>query len=93
MYDNAWCPALVFDKSLGISKKQAMKAFKEPSRLFLLFAFSHACFRRVRNRGERNNPVSYDIFGRAINFPSALCITEEQIERIVGTLRKVLKGE
>jgi len=99
VYNSAWCTTLVFDKSLGISKEQAMKAFEncgQPSRPFFYPLSSMPAFAAYVdscNGGERNDPVSYDISGRAINLPSALCITEEQIEQIAGTLRKLLRDK
>ena len=96
VYNSAWCVALVFDKSLGITKEQAMKAFEDrsqPSRPFFyplssLPAFKDYC--TPTNGGIVNNPIAYDVSSRAINLPTALCITEEQIEQIVATLKTFL---
>ena len=97
VYNSAWCVALVFDKELGISKEQGMQAFEnrgQPSRPFFyplssLPAFKH--YLSENNGGIKNCPIAYDISSRAINLPTALCLTDLEIEQIVSTLYFLLK--
>ena len=39
---------------------------------------------------SRRNPVSYDLAGRAINLPSALSLTEEQVDRVCAVLHRLM---
>lgn len=96
VYNSAWCTALVFDKKLGISKEQGMKAFEnrdQPSRPFFYPLSSLPAFKAYlsdTNGGEKNNPVAYDISSRSINLPSALCVTQEHIDQIVATVKALI---
>ena len=96
VYNSTWCVALVFDKSLGITKEQAMQAFEDrgqPSRPFFYPLSSLPAFEKYLtqdNGGAKNNPVAYNISSRAINLPTALCVTEEQIKQISDTLKLLL---
>jgi perosamine synthetase len=89
--------ALVFGKSWHITKEQALQTFEEhdqPSRPFSYPLSMMPAFKDLisdANGGAKNNPVAYNISSRAINLPSALCLTEDQIKAIVKTLRVLLK--
>ncbi|MDR2397056.1 MAG: DegT/DnrJ/EryC1/StrS family aminotransferase [Puniceicoccales bacterium] len=96
IFNSAWCVALVFGEKHKISQEQAMKFFtdhNQPSRPFFYPLSSLPAFKNFvseSNGGRLNNPISYDISNRAINLPTALSITQEQIEQIVQTLRVML---
>ena len=41
-------------------------------------------------RASRANPVSYDLAARAINLPSALTLTEDQVDRVCEVVRRLV---
>jgi perosamine synthetase len=41
-------------------------------------------------RARRANPVSYDLAGRAINLPSALSLTEAQVDRVCAVVTRLI---
>jgi len=80
--NGAWAPALVFDKSLNISKDKAMSFLSEkslPVRPFFYPLSSTPAF-NLESSLKKLNPHSYDISSRAINLPSSLNLTFEQID-------------
>lgn len=90
-----WMVTLVVDRSYGLSTSEMMHYFDRRSidtRPFLpplssLPAFSG--YDAVCGAAERN-PVSYDIAARSINLPSALMLTESQVDRVCTDLRELL---
>ena len=41
-------------------------------------------------RAQRDNPVSYDLATRAINLPSALTLTQSQVDRVCAVVRRLV---
>jgi perosamine synthetase len=91
-----WMVTVVVDGSYGLSDKQMMDSFDRVGidvRPFLpplssLRAFSNY---DTRNAGAENNPVSYDIAGRAINLPSALMLEEMHVDAVCDHFRNLLR--
>jgi perosamine synthetase len=90
-----WMVTLVVDRSYGLSTNEMMRYFDVQSidtRPFLpplssLTAFSE--YDTIFGAAERN-PVAYDIAARSINLPSALMLTESQVDRVCTALRELL---
>lgn len=90
-----WMNTVVVDASFGLDKfalQAKLEARQIDTRPFFsplssLKAFSNdaqATLARQRNR------VSYDVAGRALNLPSALMLTEEQVDKVCADLRDIL---
>jgi perosamine synthetase len=90
-----WMVTLVVDRSYGLSTNEMMRYFDRCSidtRPFLpplssLTAFSE--YETVCGAAARN-PVAYDVAARSINLPSALMLTESQVDRVCTDLRELL---
>lgn len=81
IYNGAWCPALVFDTSLNITRDFAIKKLSElglPSRPFFYPLSSLPAFDQAETYNQKNKNA-YDISSRGICLPCALNLTEEQI--------------
>ena len=68
--NGAWTTALVFGKSHGISKNEAMAAIERiglPSRPFLYPLLSLPAYPGLKERYAEKNPIAYDISDRGIN--------------------------
>jgi perosamine synthetase len=87
-----WMVGAVIDPSLDVTKtdvRQALAADGIDSRPFFhplssLPAYSHLADGRAR----ADNPVTYRISPFGINLPSALCLTEAQVDRVCATFRR-----
>lgn len=94
VFNSVWITGLVFGKSHGITKEDAMKKLEgvgTPSRPFFyplssLPAFSSYGPDEFRTR----NPVAYDISSRGINLACALDLDTEQINSICNGIRTIL---
>jgi perosamine synthetase len=90
-----WMVTLVVDPSYLLSTRDMMVYFDRQSidtRPFLpplssLAAFS--AYDTVNGASERN-PVAYDIAARSINLPSALMLSEAQVDRVCAHVRELL---
>ena len=90
-----WMVTMVVDPSYRLSTSDMMAYFDRQSidtRPFLpplssLAAF--AAYDTVNGASERN-PVAYDIAARSINLPSALVLTETQVDRVCAHVRELL---
>lgn len=90
-----WMTTIVLDRSYGLTTDQLMDAFGErdiDTRPFFhplsaLPAFSEtpeAAAAKARNR------VAYDVSPRGLNLPSAMRLTEEQVDRVCSVLTEIL---
>jgi perosamine synthetase len=95
VHNTFWMVTLVVDRSYGLSANEMMQYFDRhaiDTRPFLpplssLTAFSE--YATVSGAADRN-PVAYDIAARSINLPSALMLTEHQVDRVCTGLRELL---
>ena len=90
--NGAWATALVFGESWGATRDQALEDFPRldlPIRPFFYPLSFLPAFDREAH-GRRDNPVSYDVSERGVVLPSALNITEEQLDRMCAGLRRFL---
>ncbi len=93
--NGAWITGLVFGRSHGLNKLEAMARLKEhgiPSRPFFYPLSSLPAYPNAREQYEPRNPVAYDICNRGINLPGAMNLTEEQIEFVCNGIRKICKA-
>jgi len=91
--NGAWCTALVFGEKYKLTKENAMTKLADigiPSRPFFYPLSSLPAYPGREKEGRKNNPVAYSISERAINLPSALNITEEQILMVSDGVKKIL---
>jgi perosamine synthetase len=90
-----WMVTAVVDPSYGLSTRGLMDALDEfavESRPFFHPLSSLPAFASAPDcaRAAAHNTVSYDISARAVNLPSALMLTEAQVDRACQALRTVL---
>jgi perosamine synthetase len=86
-----WMVTAVFDRNTGVRADAiaaAMAAEDIPSRPFFpplssLPAYAHS---PDAARAAKSNLVSYDLAERAINLPSALTLTEDQVDRVCAVV-------
>ncbi|MCZ6605292.1 MAG: DegT/DnrJ/EryC1/StrS family aminotransferase [Alphaproteobacteria bacterium] len=93
VHNGVWCTSLVFGSSWGMTKDRAMAELRElglPSRPFFYPLSSLPAYPGREEGGRQDSPVSYDISARAINLPSALNLTEDQIDRMCAGIRQIL---
>jgi len=93
-----WMVTVVVDPTHDLSTRRLMELFDAHSvdtRPFLPPLSSLPAFAGYDTAadGARRNPVAYDIAGRAINVPSALALTESQVDRVCDLLQLFLSGK
>lgn len=94
--NGAWITGLVFGKSHGMTKHEAMEKLRElglPSRPFFYPLSSLPAFPGLESINRRHNSRSYDISERGINLPGALIMTEDQIDSVCKGIRRILGRE
>lgn len=96
VYNGVWITGLVFGKSYGLNKQDAMDKLKTvgvPSRPFFYPLSSLPAYPGQEAKYSKRNLNAYDISARGINLPGALNLTEEQIKFICEGLKAVLKNQ
>lgn len=91
--NGTWITALVFGKSHGLTKQEAMDRLVKlglPARPFFYPLSSLDAYPGMRHIYEPLNPVSYDVSARGINLPGALNLTEEQIVQVCQGIKTIL---
>lgn len=93
VFNSVWITALVFGKSHGMTKGDAIAKLQEvgiPARPFF-YPLSHLPAYPGSEKVYRpRNPRSYDISERGINLPGALNLTDDQIDAICNGIRQIL---
>lgn len=89
-----WMNTVVFDRGTGVradtiaaamaAENIATRPFFSPLSSLLAYATSPDAA-----RAAESNSVSYDLAERAINLPSALTLTEDQVDRVCSVLRSL----
>jgi len=90
--NGAWAPALIFGRSHGMTRDIALNEIPKmnlPVRPFFYPLSSLPAFNQ-EEQGRKDNPVSYDISSRGINLPSALVLTEEDLDKYSKGIYKLL---
>lgn len=91
--NGAWCTALVFGESHSMTRDAALSAIGEqglPTRPFFYPLSSLPAYPGREKAGRRDNPVAYNVSEHGINLPSALNITQDQIDQMCDGIRRVL---
>lgn len=84
----AWMPTAVFSRETGITRNALLKSFAEElidARVFFYPLSSLPMFEK-----SRENPVAWDLPNRAINLPSYHDLTNDELDRVIGVLRRAL---
>jgi dTDP-4-amino-4,6-dideoxygalactose transaminase len=89
-----WMVTAVFDRDTGLrtdmvaavtaAENVATRPFFPPLSSLPAYADSPDA-----TRAANSNPVSYDLAKRAINLPSALTLTEDQVDRVCSVIRSL----
>jgi perosamine synthetase len=93
VFNSVWCSTLVFGKSTGVTRDMAMAhlgATGMQTRAFFYPLSSMPAYGANAKEGALARPVAYDISARAINLPSGLSMTAEQIAYVCDHLRALL---
>ncbi len=96
VYNGAWIAGLVFGKSYGLNKLDAMEKLKAvgvPSRPFFYPLSSLPAYPNQETKYSKQNVNAYDISARGINLPGALNLTKDQMEFVCEGIKKVLKAQ
>lgn len=91
--NGVWATALVFGKSHGISRNDALAELPKlglPARPFFYPLSSLPAFPGRENDGRVNNPVAYDVSERGINLPCALNLTEQDLDLVSTGISRLL---
>lgn len=89
-----WMVTVVFDRDAGVGADAiaaAMAAENIATRPFFPPLSSLPAYADAADaaRAAVSNPVSYDLAERAINLPSALTLTEDQVDRVCAVVRSL----
>lgn len=92
-----WMTSIVIDEGLDWPKLKLMKALAQKgisSRPFFSPLSVLPAYRRFRNaeQARRCNVVSYKVSRQSLNLPSALVLSQEQVNTVCDTLLEILKG-
>jgi perosamine synthetase len=86
-----WMVTIVLDPSLGIGKDLLRLRFQEKGIQTRPFFHPLSSLPAYASTGaSRDNPVSYAISPAAINLPSALNVTQEDVRYVCSALRQIL---
>ena len=90
-----WMSTMVVDEARGLDTREMMAAFDEQAidtRPFFPPLSSLGAFRDVpgASSASQRNVVAYDLANRAINLPSALMLTESQVDRVCDVARSLV---
>lgn len=92
-----WMITTVLDPRLKLRKEELMKRLAESgidTRPFFYPLSSLPAYQHLESAraAYENNRVTYDVTPYGVNLPSAMAVTEEDVERVTQALRKVLEG-
>lgn len=94
--NGAWATSLVFGRSHGQSKADALArlaAVGVPARPFFYPLSSLPAFaKHGEAEHRRRNPVAYDLSARAITLPCALNLEEDDVARVCDAIRTLVSG-
>lgn len=91
-----WMVTIVLDQSYGLTGKDLMDRFDQEqieSRPFFHPLSAQKAFANAPDAAQarERNVVSYSVSPRALNLPSALTLTEAQVDRVCSALRRMLE--
>ncbi|MBP3128265.1 DegT/DnrJ/EryC1/StrS family aminotransferase [Thalassospira sp. ER-Se-21-Dark] len=88
--NGAWMPTVVFEAVTGITRENLQSAFARENIDARVFFYPLSGMPMFSKNPE--NVVSYDIPERAINLPSYHDITNEEQDRVIDVIRKLING-
>ncbi len=91
--NGVWATALVFGNSHKMTRDLALVELEKlgiPARPFFYPLSSLPAYPGRKEHGKKNNPQAYDTSSRGINLPCALNLTEDNLDKIAGAIRKIL---
>lgn len=94
VYNGVWATSVIFGKSHGMTKLEAIKKLAEiniPSRPFFYPLSFLPAYQHYETGSENENPNAYDISNRGITLACSYNLTEDQISRICEGVKKILK--
>ncbi|MCK9518174.1 MAG: DegT/DnrJ/EryC1/StrS family aminotransferase [Dehalococcoidia bacterium] len=92
VWNSYWMTTAIFDRSTGITKERAMDFLDRQaidSRPFF-YPLSSLPPLAGYGPGREANPIAYDISARGINLPSALSLSEDDVDRVCTALNRLL---
>ena len=93
VFNGVWNVALIFSKSLGMTRDLALLEMPKLGLPVRPFFYPLSCLPAFPGReaeGRRNNPVAYDVSERGINLPSALNLTEADLDAVSAGIHRLL---
>jgi len=93
VYNGVWATSLIVGREYGITKEELMRKLSEkglPVRPFFYPSSSLKAYAGYKTGSAEKNPVSYDVSSRGITLPSALILTEKDIEIYCQGIREIL---
>ena len=94
IYNGVWATSIVFGKSHGMTKKEAMNKLEKlslPTRPFFYPLSSLSAYSYYNTGSKEQNPVSYDVSSRGITLPCALILTEKDIDEYCKGIKQILR--
>lgn len=91
--NGVWNTALVFGKSLGMTRDKALAGLAKkglPGRPFFFPLSSLPAFPGREQEGRRDHPVAYDVSERGINLPCAMNMTEADLDTMSQGIHSLL---
>lgn len=89
--NGCWMPNIVFNKSLKINREKAFKVFQENDIDARLFFWPLSSLPMSKKELSHLNKNSYDIASRSINLPSYHDMTEDQMHKVIETIKMLIK--
>ena len=94
-FSTFWMTTVLLDPDYGLNNQELMAAFGEQAidtrpffhPLSALPAFSET---RQAVEAKKRNKIAYDLSPRGLNLPSAMRLTEAQVDRVCSVLRELL---
>jgi perosamine synthetase len=93
VHNGVWNTALVFGKSHGMTRDRALEEVPKlglPVRPFFYPLSSLPAYPDREAAGRRANPVAYDVSERGINLPSALNLTDVELDQMSDGIHRLL---
>ena len=94
VYNGVWATSLIFGKTHGMTKIQAIEKLGEldiPSRPFFYPLSYLPAYKHYNTGSENENPNAYDISNRGITLACSYNLTDDQIISICDGIKKILK--